>query len=431
MPDALEWRPSSVAFFARRRSLPVHHPAGPAALPPLSLRSRACGWALAVLALQRFARRPRAVRAHHGARLDRAPRWAREAWDEVWGPLLRGKFGDARRRHRDGLAVEQAAPAPLRSAARTSRQERLGYPRDSWEPLFDALRARDRGARRPRADRPAGRAARAPARLRGRARRARLLPRGPRPARVRGGRRRRALRPRARHRARTTSSRSCSSPASRGGGQAYLGRLRCDRVLRRALPAARARPPVLSPYYWTNVADRALPFVGLIEHTNLIAPERYGGRRFLYVANYLEHGHELLGLDADALLERYQPGLRAVNPAFERALGAGSAGCTREPAAQPIVTVGYARADPAAAHAGVPGSSSPTRRRSIPRTAAPTTPCGSGPTPPRRCSAPRRSRRSGARTRPQPRAVSASVAAGCGADERRVPPHSPRPSGPT
>ena len=72
------------------------------------------------------------------------------------------------------------------------------------------------------------------------------------------------------------------------------------------------------PYYWTNVADRELPFVGLIEHTNFVEPERYGGRRFLYVANYLPHGHELLDLDAHALLARYEAGLRTVNAAFSR-----------------------------------------------------------------------------------------------------------------
>ena len=93
-------------------------------------------------------------------------------------------------------------------------------------------------------------------------------------------------------------------------------------------------------YYWTNVADRDLPFVGLIEHTNFIDPARYDGRRFLYVANYLEHGHELLGLDADALLERYLPGLRKVNPAFDPAW-VQNRWLHREPAAQPIVTVGY------------------------------------------------------------------------------------------
>ena len=101
-----------------------------------------------------------------------------------------------------------------------------------------------------------------------------------------------------------------------------------------------------SPYYWTNIGDDALPFVGLIEHTNLIAPERYGGRRFLYVANYLPRGHELLGLDADTLLKRYAPGLQAVNPQFDRGW-VKQLWLHREPAAQPIVTVGYRQKIPA------------------------------------------------------------------------------------
>jgi protoporphyrinogen oxidase len=95
-----------------------------------------------------------------------------------------------------------------------------------------------------------------------------------------------------------------------------------------------------SPFYWTNIGDDALPFVGLIEHTNLVDPARYGGRRFLSVANYLPRGHELLGLDAEALLKRYTAGLKAVNPEFERAW-VKRVWVHREPAAQPIVTVGY------------------------------------------------------------------------------------------
>jgi protoporphyrinogen oxidase len=95
-----------------------------------------------------------------------------------------------------------------------------------------------------------------------------------------------------------------------------------------------------SPFYWTTIADPGLPFVGLIEQTNFAPPERYGGRRFLYVANYRTAGDPLLDLDADALIERYLRGLRRVNPDFspdwikQRWL-------FREPAAQPIVTVGY------------------------------------------------------------------------------------------
>ena len=47
--------------------------------------------------------------------------------------------------------------------------------------------------------------------------------------------------------------------------------------------------------------------MGLIEHTNLIAPERYGGRRFLYVANYLGAAHELLELDAESCSSATRP----------------------------------------------------------------------------------------------------------------------------
>jgi protoporphyrinogen oxidase len=108
-----------------------------------------------------------------------------------------------------------------------------------------------------------------------------------------------------------------------------------------------------SPYYWTNVADRDLPFIGLIEHTNFVEPERYGGRRFLYVSNYLPHGHELLGRSMDEVLDRYEPGLRRVNPGFERSWVRQS-WLFREPAAQPIVTVGYKDRIPAL-QTGVPG----------------------------------------------------------------------------
>jgi protoporphyrinogen oxidase len=122
-------------------------------------------------------------------------------------------------------------------------------------------------------------------------------------------------------------------------GKEYLGRARGIEYFA-ALCLLLELDRRLSPYYWTNVADRALPFVGLIEHTNFVEPERYGGRRFLYVANYLPHGHELLELDADALLARYEAGLRAINPQFSRAWVKRS-WLHAEPAAQPIVTVGY------------------------------------------------------------------------------------------
>ena len=162
--------------------------------------------------------------------------------------------------------------------------------------------------------------------------------------------------PTARPSATTRSSRPCPTTSSRGLldddlaaaiGPEYLDRL--ERIeYHTALCLLLELDRRFSPFYWTNIADPELPFVGLVEHTNFVEPERYDGRRFLYVANYLAPGDPLLELDADALLERYTPGLRKVNPGFERSW-VRERWLHREPAAQPIVTVGYPRADPAAA----------------------------------------------------------------------------------
>ena len=135
-------------------------------------------------------------------------------------------------------------------------------------------------------------------------------------------------------------------------GTPYLDRLRAIEY-HTALCLVLELDRRFGPFYWTNVADPALPFVGLIEHTNLIEPERYGGRRFLYVANYLAPGDPLLELDEDGLLAAYEPGLRRVNPGFSRDW-IRARWLFREPAAQPIVTVGYRERIPPL-QTGVPG----------------------------------------------------------------------------
>ena len=43
----------------------------------------------------------------------------------------------------------------------------------------------------------------------------------------------------------------------------------------------------LTNVYWLNVSDRTIPFVAVIEHTNLIPAERYGGKHIVYLSNYL------------------------------------------------------------------------------------------------------------------------------------------------
>jgi protoporphyrinogen oxidase len=304
-------------MFAHGRQWPFTTPGdllrfGP--LPPVS-RVR---MGAAVVALQRFAN-------------DRAPfervtarewieKWmGHDAWREVWGPMLRGKFGA----RADEIAMVWLWNKLRLRRGEDSREEKLGYPAGSWEPLFGALRSRIETRGRVLVDCPA----------------VRISPE----LEVTYG---------AAGSFRTGHDPRRFEPA---GSERY------DRVISTvpndifAQLTGLPEPPIeyfaalcllleldrpLSRFYWTNVADRDLPFVGVIEHTNFIEPERYDGRRFVYVANYLEHGHELLELDADAVLERYLPGLRRVNPAFDPSWVV-NRWLHREPAAQPIVTVGY------------------------------------------------------------------------------------------
>ena len=72
-------------------------------------------------------------------------------------------------------------------------------------------------------------------------------------------------------------------------------------------------------YYWFNLPkDAGFPFLALVEHTNYVSPEHFGGDHIIYCGDYVESGHEYLRLSADELLERFLPGVAKINPDFER-----------------------------------------------------------------------------------------------------------------
>ncbi len=72
-----------------------------------------------------------------------------------------------------------------------------------------------------------------------------------------------------------------------------------------------------SDYYWINIGDRSLPFGGLIEHTNYVPKDTYGGRRVLYISNYVLPDDPRFKLPDDELWKIYLPALKKVNPAFD------------------------------------------------------------------------------------------------------------------
>ena len=74
----------------------------------------------------------------------------------------------------------------------------------------------------------------------------------------------------------------------------------------------------LSDIYWLNIADPDIPFIGVIEHTNFIPPEVYGGKRIIYVTNYLSPESPLYRLSCEDLLSVYEPHLKKINPEFDK-----------------------------------------------------------------------------------------------------------------
>ena len=97
--------------------------------------------------------------------------------------------------------------------------------------------------------------------------------------------------------------------------------------------------------YWLNVADRTIPFVGVIEHTNLIGPENYGGKHIVYLSNYLTTDHPMYGMDREELLEAYLPHLRQINPNFDPSWIQESYH-HRVDGAQPVIGVNYSQRIP-------------------------------------------------------------------------------------
>ena len=70
--------------------------------------------------------------------------------------------------------------------------------------------------------------------------------------------------------------------------------------------------------YWMTIADADMPFVALIEHTNMIDKELYGGNHILYISNYPKRDSALYRMTPEELLEEFLPHLQKINPNFQR-----------------------------------------------------------------------------------------------------------------
>ncbi|EMA49960.1 MULTISPECIES: NAD(P)/FAD-dependent oxidoreductase [Halococcus] len=92
--------------------------------------------------------------------------------------------------------------------------------------------------------------------------------------------------------------------------------------------------------YWLNIADDA-PFGALIEHTNFVPAERYGGEHLLYAVSYVQDSDEALWrMDDEGVEETWLTGIEDLFPDFDR----GSVNwieTARNPRTAPVYERGY------------------------------------------------------------------------------------------
>lgn len=315
----IDWLPSKMGFWSQGRLWDFGTPAALLGFSPLGLLGRA-ELALSTLKL-------RGIRDYRTLEGETAEGWFRrngygKAFDVVWGPLLHQKYGA---RAKDVGAVWLWGKVALRTRSRdkTGLGERLGYMRGSFGRGIEAVTGRllARGGEL-RAARPV-----------------RLLQRDA------GG----------------------FTVEARGETEAFdlvLSTVAIPELLRLVpqLPEETRRVwervaythalcPVLeldrsiTGYYWTNVADVEMPFGGVIEHTNYVPKERYGGRTVVYLSDYVLPEDPKWRMRDEELWAAYLPALARLAPALEKAAVL-SRRVFRAEYAQPIVPPGYSAIRP-------------------------------------------------------------------------------------
>ena len=314
LAESLHWYRPTTTVFLGGRSYPLDSPKAVLTFSPLPLPSRlrlAAG-----VAFLRLLPSPAVLEGRTAGRWMRQV-MGRRVFDSVWGPLLRGKFHDAA----DEVSM------PWLWARIHDRTAKLGYLDGGFHHLYAALsdritatggrvtygasvaaiRRADGGVdvdlaaggteRTERFDRVVSTLATALT--------VRLTPEIP-------------------------AEYSARHPAPRALG-AHCLVLSLDRAL--------------TGDYWVGVNEPGIPFLAVVEHTNMVDPDAYGGRHLVYFGNYRPHDDPLFTSSTEDVIVQFEPGIRRLNPNFDRAWiqRAWSFGA---PFAQPIVTPSFARTIP-------------------------------------------------------------------------------------
>lgn len=101
----------------------------------------------------------------------------------------------------------------------------------------------------------------------------------------------------------------------------------------------------LSDIYWLNVNDPGFPFVGVIEHTNLEPPESYGGRHIVYLSRYVPEDSPFFIAGDEEVFKTALPRLQRIFPTLSEDW-VRRYNVWRTPCGQALVARGYGKLVP-------------------------------------------------------------------------------------
>lgn len=99
---------------------------------------------------------------------------------------------------------------------------------------------------------------------------------------------------------------------------AYLANLKKLKSMGAVVLVLALKHRLTAEHYWINLPKSPdLPFLALVEHTNFISPQYYGGDHLVYCGDYLEPEHPYFAMSQQELLNLFLPTLTKFNPDFK------------------------------------------------------------------------------------------------------------------
>ncbi|MCI0872901.1 MAG: NAD(P)/FAD-dependent oxidoreductase [Chloroflexi bacterium] len=322
--DKLKWYPSRVGTYTSGKVYKTTTPLDLLRLSALPFKDR--------IKLGLFALRVKRIKDWRSLEDQTADYWLREhlggmAYEKMWAPLLKGKFGE----YYDQIGMPWFwSKIQTRFASRQGIRGRevLGYPDGSFDTVFDRLKSV----------------------IESQDGEIHLSTPVLRVEVVDGVAKALIVRPEGGDEARNefdcvlSTVPSFSFPDLVDLPDDYLSRLTGVHYLAAVVVILEMSRP-LTNIYWMNIADSDVPFLGLIEQTNMLPKEWYGGSNVLYIANYLDRKDELFKMSRDELVDLYLPHLTKFNPEFNRSW-IRAIHYNAVSAAQPIIGTNYSKVIP-------------------------------------------------------------------------------------